>query len=440
LIAFNPSEHVRLSSTAISPAFASGQSNLRTALNKERPMALADIELSVQDHLAAWTEQHRHEESASSLLSSCIAEYAAAAQEEYKKNPEELSIMMLTIFALWVALDKVAITHHNMLRDYSPEVPTSLLNPLLLRTASSIEQYRWIQTYIEERHRNARGYSVFDILITESSFSIRYFQNSNELQQLKRKIEQDAEDQKQCKLRELDNKLGTRQSYLDTAERQEHTYTKNRWGYPYHAKWCKKCQNEELARNMKINIHEWPLPADEILAKHITFELQVPTIFQRWRSTTYYILYDLCRPTSEKCDEFEEQLESYSGLLQYVHNTDRITLASSTKSFTRSHYKDILVSEATYNNVALQNGLKFSLYDAKGERWAAHTLLKDCNIYPLCTQQISSKSPYQNLQKFVDSVNHTPNAVIADQSSAPPEVSRAKDVLRVSTEIDLVFS
>ncbi len=64
----------------------------------------------------------------------------AAAKAAYLSNAEDESIMLLTIIGLWVALDKVAVAQYPLLCDYSPEVPTDLLEPLLLRRSKSLNR------------------------------------------------------------------------------------------------------------------------------------------------------------------------------------------------------------------------------------------------------------------------------------------------------------
>lgn len=57
-----------------------------------------------------------------------------------------------------------------------------------------------------------------------------------------------------------------------------------------HVKTCKKCALKNQATNLKISIHEWPLPTNENQAKAAVFELEIPKTFLNWREATYHLL------------------------------------------------------------------------------------------------------------------------------------------------------
>jgi hypothetical protein len=420
-VVFRPQEHTRLLNTPSSPAFTSKA--LSSALLMDRYTALADVEWSVQVYLDDWMENHQRNHDTSTILSSSIETYASAAREAYEGNPEDISVMFLTIFDLWVALDKATILHHDLLRNYSPEVSISLLNPLLLRNARSIQRYMKIQAYIQERHRCALGYSVFKESLRHS-FAVRYFDSSSSLQRVRQEIESDAERDKQSKLTELNNQKAVYASLLRQAQSLDHVYRLNKKGNTSHSKKkCEKCRKESTAANMDIQVYEWPLSSNNLEAKSTVFELQTPPIFQTWRRTTYMILSEYCRPGLPigQPDKTEASLETYQGLKKYASRIDRITFGSSTKSFGRSHYTSVRVSQATSDNIILPNGLKFQLYDTISQRWVANPF-GDCNIGSACSWVLPSDSSYRNLQYAVSGVDHTSNRVIAEQHIAPPEV------------------
>jgi hypothetical protein len=418
---FQPLEHVRLLNTPSHPAFASEA--LSSALLTDRFTALADVESSVQIYLDEWMGIHQHDPNVPTILSSCIETYGSSARSEYEGNPEDMSVMFLTILDLWVALDRVATFHHSLLLEYSPEVPVSLLNPLLLRSAWSIQRYKNIQAYIQERHQNSLGHSAFSDS-SHHSFAARYFDSSSSLQNLKRRIEIDAETQKQIKLTELKERKAAYESALRRAKTMEHSSTMNRKGNASHRpKKCEKCRVESSAAKMDILVYEWPLSSDNLQAKCTVFELQTPLVFQIWRRTTYAILYEYCRPglTNKQSDNAKALLETYHGLSQFASGIDRITFGSVTKSFGKSHYKSISVAYATPDGVILPNGLRFQLYDTSHQRWVANSF-RDCKIEPACSWKLPADSPYRNLQYAISDVDHTSNRVIAEQCTAPPEV------------------
>ena len=101
---------------------------------------LVDFELAVQNDLDDWVSKNSGDIDDCSKIAACITQYSDAALIHYKSNPENQSLMFLTIFELWVALDTMAIAQCPLLKDYSPEVPLTLFEPLLLRRSKDFHR------------------------------------------------------------------------------------------------------------------------------------------------------------------------------------------------------------------------------------------------------------------------------------------------------------
>ncbi|RDB23567.1 hypothetical protein Hypma_009273 [Hypsizygus marmoreus] len=408
---FQPSQHPRLIG-----AHAFDPDELLAALTHDPYVALIDTEHAVRQDMDRWVVDHLNDPSACIILARCIKVYCSTARRLYVGNPEDESTMLLTIFQLWAALDKLTIAVHPLLSDYSPEVPEGLLESLLLRKTSSIERFLFIQQYISQRHRCTKFGSIFEDKVTTASFSVRHFDTSSELIALRRKIEADARRDRDAKSAELKKAKAKYDSLMEQALSQDHQFHSyyNRYG-------CIRCQLEHEAENMKINVHEWPLPEDGLLAKGLVFELQCPAAFQAWRTTTYEILHDVCQPSQAPVVR-PVLLGDYPGLRPYIRKLSRITYASSTKSFSSSHYASMSIASATSSRICVNNGLTFHLFDEEKSTWAAG-LLTGCSVVDLCTFKIPSSSPYGMLQYAVTGTNQTSNRVIAEQSDVPPELS-----------------
>ena len=69
-------------------------------------------------------------------------------------SPEDISLMLLTIFELWVALDKIVVAQHPLLTRYSPEVKPQLLESsrLLLPKFEQLQRLALIEKYLRRRH------------------------------------------------------------------------------------------------------------------------------------------------------------------------------------------------------------------------------------------------------------------------------------------------
>ncbi len=100
---------------------------LKEVFDKDQYLALADFERCVAECLDKFVSGALHQAETSSILSICIVRYAKAAQDAYRSNPEDESIMLLTLLDLWVALDKVAVAQCPLLAEYSHGIPMDLL-------------------------------------------------------------------------------------------------------------------------------------------------------------------------------------------------------------------------------------------------------------------------------------------------------------------------
>jgi len=86
-----------------------------------------------------------------------MIQYHQLASTHYSTNPEGLSIMILTMFELWVACDKVAVHKCPLLGEYAPEVPLEALQNLLLPRADQMERLMKLESYVRGRSARSRN-------------------------------------------------------------------------------------------------------------------------------------------------------------------------------------------------------------------------------------------------------------------------------------------
>ncbi|KAH8991107.1 hypothetical protein EDB86DRAFT_3065229 [Lactarius hatsudake] len=413
---FNPSHQPRLADTADFSHFAYGR--LRAAVASDKHTALGDFELSVERHLDPWVDSIRHDDGAPNVIASCVEQYFASATEIYGADPEENSVMILTIMDLWKALDTLTIRQCPLLRSYSPEIPRDFLHPLLLHRSGSLRRAKLIEKYIFQRHEEASYVtSIFSDKPIDSSFAVQYFCSSPRLQGLYADIYKQARREREKKRTELEVLNKRSQSLKDAASRMQHTCYVGRGWY------CEKCQKDNEAERLKISVHEWPLPGEKSRAQSIIFELSPPSTFSVWREITYKILCDIAViGKSDGTGRPKLLLDTFSGLKHWAvrHTYHRIMIASTTKSFSdQTHYKNVQIP-ADESAVLLNNGLSFKLFDRTNECWAAGPFAS--SIANTCAPPIPV-SPYSRIHSFVSGVHHTSNEVIAAQADCPPELS-----------------
>ncbi|KAG5729437.1 hypothetical protein E4T56_gene6157, partial [Termitomyces sp. T112] len=397
---------------------------ISAALSKNPFIALGDLEQLAIDQglLEAWLDENRSNLLACSALGKCIIYYALSARTEYKDNPEHQSVMLLTVFLLWSALDRLAIIQHPLLADYSPEIPKNILDPILLRKSESIESLIRFRSYVCKRYSRAHLGSIFSDKLSKSSFPIRHYLASDSLKQLKQKIEEESRIQRETKRREF-VRLQAEYDKLNSEARtvnHEHGVNGSR-------KKCRKCKLTKKASKLEIRVHEWPLPEDKLSAQATVFELRCPKAFQAWRSTTYTILYEFCRPglsITGKHPDAEINLADYLGLKAYCREQTRITYASHTKPFIKSHYSTQKIQnvDSGLASILVSNGLRYRLFDTVLERWAEDSFA-DCAVAEYCMFKLPSTSSYSTLQYAMQVTTHSSNQPLADQAAVPPELA-----------------
>ncbi|MCJ1306211.1 hypothetical protein MMC08_009029, partial [Hypocenomyce scalaris] len=386
---------------------------------------LSDLELWVQDCLPDWLRANLVRKDACTALAEFIGTYTSAACSTYMDAPEDISVMLLTLMELWVALDQCAANGHPLLLRYDPEFPSSVFEPLLLPKKSQMERLFRVEQYVSKRRAEASldSPSIFRSVDTAKSFAVRYFELSPHHQDIRQKIEAEAENERSRKLSEFAKK---RQQYHALMHQsnglncQYVTRWRRRRQVSEHSTTCQKCQLISEAGKLSIEVHEWPLPERDLRAKAAVFELDVPNDVSKWRDTTHSILVDMLSVEPGACQDKQGiyTLHSNPGLRGFVKSqAGRLELTSKTKPFVVSHYRSQRVSQANETSICVNNGLSYALYDSKKNMWTEE-LQKCPDVRKKCTFNLPS-GPYRGLQYAVNNTIHTSNEVIASQAKCP---------------------
>ncbi|KAG1849516.1 hypothetical protein F4604DRAFT_1971218 [Suillus subluteus] len=420
---FNPSHHTR---GKIDNFLDAEASFLVAAHSAEPSLALADFETAISSGIDDWVARvpFQSTDSACVSIEACASAYSSRALKAYKGNPENLSIMLLTLFELWVAMDKIVVGQIPLLAEYSPEIPLTLWECLLIRKASGLDRLKKLHAYLKARHCQAsRRLSAFSFTNDHKSFAAQYFSQSSKLQILKVRIEVDGQKQREKKLTEL-RTLNKRYGDLETrAASLAHEYTVNSRGREQHKKKrCQKCRVETEMQSMTITVHEWPLPERKQEAIAVVFELACPTAFDMWRSMTFHVFVDICAPGKISSTHPFMTLPKYDALRQYrtCHPRQRLTLASEAKPFSKCHYSNTRIPTQE-TKVCVNNGLQFRPFDTTTDTWAADALLR-CDATKLCTFLLP-KGSYDGLQRYLAGTSHPSNEVIANQADCHKDMT-----------------
>ncbi|KAK5056802.1 hypothetical protein LTR84_012334 [Exophiala bonariae] len=400
--------------------------------------SLALVELWIEENLDTWVSMRLSRPYASRMLHRFLLAYHQAAKKVYQGHPERMSHMFLAIFELWVAIDRISTNLHPLLLDHSPEVPLGVLESLLLDKRAALERLARVELHIAtcRQSNHTQPQSMFSDP-SEQSFGVRFYNQSEPMQYLRAKIEADAQQVRDSKSLEWQEKKTHFEDLMKRVNRMDcGTWTPrdtDRNGNPYvgqtrHDKKCRKCKLRKEANAIEIAKHEWPLPEDEVQCKAAVFELQAPEAILTWRDATWFVVHTLGRadfegPTSQ------QSLLSYPPLVKYVQNNDRrITLASRVKPMIKTHF---LKSGLFIDRIFVNNGLILAFKDTARGRERVWTAQQDHSAISLsrdCQSRLLSTEP-KHLVRQVNATSHTHNSVLAMQSKCPPEMSPHEHVL-----------
>ncbi|OJA11780.1 hypothetical protein AZE42_07378, partial [Rhizopogon vesiculosus] len=393
-------------------------------------LALSDFECAIEREIDVWVnhvinQDAAHIDEACLTIQACATSYSSKAQSLYANNPENISIMLLTLFELWVALDKLVVKSIPLLKEYSPEVPYTIFDRLLLQKAAALERLKILQRHVATRIRDARpDFSVFSDCANKDTFAIRYYKHSKEMESCQRRIESDANVERATRHEELRDENDKYRRLTNEIDSLTCGIYIDWRGRSRHDRYCRKCKKEQERNNLSIEVHEWPLPEYVYHAKIVVFELGAPVTFKVWRSVTFHFLHDVCTPATHPVENTIQHmlLMDYQPLSGYCVGPldQRITLASVTKSFLNSHYRTRSLPCTTID-VSVNNGLRFRLYDTTKHVWASGSF-QSIDISDLCTHEVPP-GPYSTLQHYLSGTHHTSNEVLANQAICDVELT-----------------
>ncbi|KAE8369244.1 hypothetical protein BDV27DRAFT_153320 [Aspergillus caelatus] len=314
------------------------------------------------------------------IIAKDIEHYLDEVSNSYDDCIEQKSAMMVTLFQLWVVMDKYAVHQFPLLKEYRPPFPPEVLDILQLSKYEDLVQLQEIQQYLQQREKQCK----FKTLTLFSNparncFADRYVSDSRDagrLQRLDRDIATASSAAKEWKKVELD---GINEQYSSLSQRIIAAICTRKQGPP--GSGCTHCRLKKQRKKLQITVHEDFLPEESseqaiIQRRAILFELAMPSCLAAYRDTSWRIITKFGRPRYESMETgsppARELLSRWDPLRPYAHHHQlRFHLASTTKPFLVSHYKGSALP-VTSAQILLPFGLDLSYYDTREERWASH--------------------------------------------------------------------
>lgn len=389
-------------------------------------LTLADFETEVQNGAA-----NENLDRLCAALAYNLNRYQNVALSAYQSDPENLSLMVITIMGLWRALDTAAIKLFPMLAMYNPGFPSNLLHALQVSQLEDMRRVQGLENYLEYREGmvDATRTSVFGV-ISATSFAVQYFDQCQEMKDLMTTMQEADKAKRAIKEQEWRVQGAEHSRKLEAAAKASCVYVINERGIKEHDfDHCTKCFLKRKAKRMEIHVHEALLPANVAQAKAVVFELLLPHSFAAWRDATWQVLQLAQSRTSagHKSETKPEMLlRAYAGFRRYAAPTKSyLTLASTTKLFEKTHYPPVKFP-TPFSKVCVPHGGRYDLFDPNGEKWTSN-YQRIPSFADLCDPGLPAKSSYDAVRHCVHPTFGTfgisGNATVAGQTRCPINIT-----------------
>lgn len=395
-------------------------------------LSLADFESWVERDLPKFKTIATPTDKECLRLADKIRRYQDAAIGPYASNPEQSSIMLLTILELWVLLDEFTIYLIPLLKEYSPGLDKELLKVLQIPRLEDMNRLLRVEVYLEQRRKDSERSlpSVFSDPTTKC-FAARYFDESESMKALYEEITRHGDIAREAKEQEWLEKSAEHEGLAKKISEKSCLYTADATNpllKVHEDRHCQKCYLQRVARRMRIHMYEDPLPLDLAHAKAVVFELQCPPAFAAWRESTWKFLSELARPHQVPGLVPALMIHDYSQYRRWAlgnRPTVTVTLGSRTKSFLNTHYASVGFP-VPLSQVNVPNGLKFRLFDCAKQTWTSN-VRNPPNLAHHCARPLPLTSPFSSLnliEGFAPGAGGlTSNEILASQTKCPLSIS-----------------
>ena len=420
----------------------------RDNLSASDYLDLADLENTLKSKVKKSSDRIKDPDLSCVEFRKKMQQYQQSASSAYKSDPEQLSLMLITLLEMWQAMDSVALTIYPLLADYDPEFPRDILYPLQVAQLSDLRRVQDIEIYLQHRRNVAKSScpSIFrDVL--PMSFAVRYFDQCQEMRQLAATISAADEKAKAQKGEEWSQKSFEYETVMKQAAETTCLFIEDPYDPLRRLHDDSRCLKHHLERKgakMRVQAYEAVLPSDKIHIKAVVFELILPIGFAAWRDATWQLI-QLGRQNTIPDREPPVSLRDYQGLKLYFRPSgSSVTLASRTKPFLKTHYAQVPLP-TTLDKVCLPHALKYGLYDHSRNLWTSRNREMP-SFANVCILHVPPKSVYESLRRyFHPTFGDQPlsgNEIIASQTRCPksltiPEFTTFQD-LRLGNRIQWI--
>ncbi|WDK20879.1 hypothetical protein CGRA01v4_12168 [Colletotrichum graminicola] len=403
---------------------------------------------AAKDHLSKYAQDYhklinKEMELVSLAAESCeevsrqIFNYVHAAMPMYENNPEQKSLMLLTVMELWQKMDSIACDSFPLLKEYHPVFHPQMLDVLLLPQFSELARLGTLQALLSSRV--ARASSSHRNIFEDPSpgcFAERYYNESSDAPFLKgihEEIIDLANDMRDRKEKEWKKKSREYDDLISRIDRSACVYLADEHDYrgqEVHDPHCPRCSMMCTAQHMRITTFEEPLPLELTTAKSVIFELACPKEFAVYRDTTWWILRHLATHFDDEGIKPRCLLRDYMQLKPFFRDSHRkVGLASTTKPFQTTHYTSVpfpVEWDGGRHGVCRPNALKLGYFDERTSTWTGRTRFRPSFAHHTALM-LPNKSPWSTLLESrayaLDGPGPSSYEIVASQSTCPPGIN-----------------
>ncbi|KAK0740027.1 hypothetical protein B0T18DRAFT_490812 [Schizothecium vesticola] len=331
----------------------------------------------------------------------------------------------LEFFDLWTQMDECAVSACPLLAEYHPAFRAELLDVLQIPTLKDMERLQRIQEYLRDRCVGSRfGEKTMLSSPDRDCFAARFMSGSAALGDLQRKVVAESER----------SKARAEASWRKACDKYDKLTNKifscvcacikpRPKGLPMSRR-CDWCKNRRSRNKLKVKIHEDFLPSDPSLSAAVVFELATPDYLAAYRDATWTIVRELAHPDRPPIPSPSPKIRlgEYQPLKLFTKTDSRsISIASSTKSFSQTHYNKVKM-KAEKSAVVLPHGPDFRLYDQTSGLWV-DDLQMPFTFNHLCGISVRKEYMFTNPQPSHDPEGPSSYEAIATQNRRPADVS-----------------
>ena len=289
---------------------------------------------------------------------------------------------------------RIAITNFMDLFEY-----------FLCSTRDEMQRIRQLYDYFH-RYENQSYPDLLDDIDSDESFGVVFAKQSTKINSCLRKIQNQHEKDRTAKIQEVRSAKEKYNRLMTTISGLECSCTDDRL--------CKRCQLEQQANKIDVDIYESPIPSKPASALAVMFELRMPIEIRCYRDILW-LFNNRSRFQHEHDRRFYEWLniQPHSRTLEphYTGPKDcKVKLVSSTNSISKSGFTNPPIATASVEDFLYDNSL-----DVKLTPYRSPLFETECQML---TPQIIDVD-YKRLQYAIQSTEFVQNRVLADVVHIP---------------------